>query len=74
MTGGRLDARVPFVFETFGTDRVMFGSDWPVYRQLLEYQDVIDLTERLVSSLTAPQAAAFWRGNAERFYGVRVPG
>lgn len=63
---------VAFLFETFGTDRVMFGSDWPVSRQLLEYHEVVDLTANLVSSLRPPEADAFWRGNAERFYGVRV--
>lgn len=52
----------------------MFGSDWPVSRQLLEYTDVVDLTERLTSSLTRDEADAFWRRNAERFYGVRVTG
>ncbi|MFD3484783.1 amidohydrolase family protein [Streptomyces sp. NPDC058665] len=61
---------VDFLFETFGTDRVMFGSDWPVSRQRLEYPDVVDLTDHLVSGLSPEEAEAFWRGNAERFYGV----
>lgn len=63
-----------FVFETFGAERVMFGSDWPVSRQLLEYQDVVELTDRLISPLAGDDADAFWRRNAERFYGVRVAG
>ncbi len=61
-----------FVFETFGAERVMFGSDWPVSRQLLEYQDVVELTDRLISPLAGDDAGAFWRRNAERFYGVSV--
>lgn len=63
---------VNFLFETFGADRVMFGSDWPVSRQLLEYTDVVALKERLVSSLSDEEAQAFWRTSAEAFYGVRV--
>lgn len=63
---------VDFIFEHFGADRVFFGSDWPVSRQLLDYPEVIALTERLVSALSPEEAQAFWRGNGERFYGVRV--
>ena len=63
---------VNFLFETFGAGIVMFGSDWPVSRQLLEYPDVVALTERLVSPLTPREAEAFWRTSAEAFYGVRV--
>lgn len=61
-----------FVFEIFGADRVMFGSDWPVERQVAEYQDIITLTNRLVSPLAPDDADAVWRRNAERFYGVQV--
>ncbi|GAB3529495.1 amidohydrolase family protein [Arthrobacter monumenti] len=62
-----------FIFEAFGEDRVMFGSDWPVSRQLLEYPDVVDLTERLVTSIGVSSTDAFWRRNAEEFYGVHIP-
>jgi predicted TIM-barrel fold metal-dependent hydrolase len=62
-----------FVFETFGADRVMFGSDWPVCRlAVAEYRDILQLADRLVSPLARDDADAFWRRNAERFYGVRV--
>lgn len=65
-----------FLFETFGADRVMFGSDWPVSSQLLAYTDVVTLTDQLVtgSGLSAPaEFDAFWAHTAERFYGVRAP-
>jgi L-fuconolactonase len=62
-----------FVFETFGTDRVMFGSDWPVCRLAgAQYRDVVELADRLISPLARDDADAFWRRNAERFYGVRL--
>lgn len=59
-----------FVFDSFGEDRVMFGSDWPVSRQLLEYGDVVDLTARVITELGVADTGAFWRNNAERFYAV----
>lgn len=62
-----------FVFDSFGEDRVMFGSDWPVSRQRLEYGDVVGLTERIVASIGVTDTTAFWRGNAERFYDVHTP-
>lgn len=61
-----------FVFETFGVERVMFGSDWPVCRLAAEYQDVVDLADRLIGSFAAAEADAVWRSNAERFYGVAI--
>jgi L-fuconolactonase len=57
-----------FVLETFGPDRVMFGSDWPVCRLAAEYGDVVGLAEHLTASLAPAEAEAVWRGTAERFY------
>ena len=62
-----------FLLEAFGTDRVMFGSDWPVCRQVAEYRDVLGLAEALINELAPDAAEAFWHANAERFYGVSVP-
>lgn len=63
---------VDFVFEQFGTDRVIFGSDWPVSRQIMEYPQVVAHTGDLVSALSPDEALAFWRTNGEQFYGVRL--
>jgi L-fuconolactonase len=62
------------VFEIFGAQRVMFGSDWPVCRLVAEYPQVAGLAEELIESLAPGDADAVWRHNAERFYGVAVPG
>ncbi|OZM77891.1 amidohydrolase [Pseudonocardia sp. MH-G8] len=62
-----------FLFETFGADRVMFGSDWPVSSQLLGYTDVVALTDQLVPELGPAGVDSFWAHTAERFYGVRAP-
>lgn len=73
-TDARFQPYFDFAFEHFGAERVMFGSDWPVSRQLLDYEHVVELNERLTSSLSAGEAEGFWRMNGERFYGVRVAG
>lgn len=61
---------VDFIFETFGPQRAMFGSDWPVCRQVAEYGDVVDLAEQLARELTPEEQRGFWHDNAARFYGV----
>jgi L-fucono-1,5-lactonase len=63
-----------FVFETFGAERVMFGSDWPVCRLVAEYGDVAELADQLIASLLGSGAGAdaVWGRTAERFYGVHV--
>ena len=63
---------VDYVFEQFGTERVIFGSDWPISRQLLQYHEVVELTANLVTSLSPREAEGFWRTNGEHFYGVQI--
>lgn len=63
-----------FLWETFGGERIIFGSDWPVCRLVAEYQEVVQLADRLIASVAPQDADGVWRRNAERFYGVRVAG
>ena len=51
-TDAHLQPHVEFVFEHFGTDRVIFASDWPVRRELLDYPELIRVNVRLTSSLS----------------------
>jgi len=39
---------------------------------VLDYPAVVRNTGSLISSLSPDEAEAFWRINAEHFYGVRV--
>ncbi len=57
-----------WVFEAFGPDRVMFGSDWPVALLRASYHEVVALTEELVAPLSAGEQAAIWGGAAMRAY------
>jgi L-fuconolactonase len=56
------------VFEAFGPDRVMFGSDWPVALLAGTYQQVFELVREYVTPLGAGIEAGFFGGNAVNFY------
>ncbi len=56
------------VFEAFGIDRVMFGSDWPVCLLAGSYAHVVRLVEDYTSAFSASEREAFFGGNAARFF------
>ena len=56
------------VLETFGTNRLMFGSDWPVCLVAASYNEVVDIAKDYFSTLTVNEQEAFFGENAERFY------
>jgi L-fuconolactonase len=58
------------VVTTFGTDRIMFGSDWPVCLLAAQYEEIADMAEDYFSSFTTTEQAAFWSGNAISFYNL----
>jgi L-fuconolactonase len=60
------------VLEAFGTDRLLFGSDWPVCLLAGTYQRVKDLVVDYMRSLPASEQEKVLGGNAERFYGLKV--
>lgn len=58
------------VFEAFGTNRLMYGSDWPVCLVAASYQQVVGLMETYTSKLSTDEQELFWGGNATRFYNL----
>lgn len=54
--------------QTFGTARLMWGSDWPVCEVAASYQQTLDLVQAFIAPLTAAEQAAIMGGNAARFY------
>jgi L-fuconolactonase len=63
---------VDAVLETFGPQRTMFGSDWPVCLQAATYRQVVDAVEQLIAPLTPTERAAVWSGTACRVYSVEA--
>jgi L-fuconolactonase len=58
------------VFEAFGPARVLFGSDWPVCNVAGGYGAVVGLAQEYLAGFSATEQAAFWGGNAARFYSL----
>ena len=61
---------VDHVLECFGSERVMWGSDWPVVTLAASYAAWSSATDALLASLTSSEREAIRGGNARRFYGL----
>jgi L-fuconolactonase len=60
------------VFDAFGVERLMFGSDWPVCMVAGGYNRVIKMVRHYTTHLTDLEKALFWGGNALKFYGIEL--
>jgi len=60
------------VFDAFGPDRLMFGSDWPVCLLAGDYRDVKRLLAEYLSDFPIEQRNKIFGGNAEKFYGLKT--
>jgi len=60
------------VFEAFGPDRLMFGSDWPVCLLAADYREVWGLVDDYVSQFPASDRSMLFGNNAASFYGLAV--
>lgn len=56
------------VFDTFGVDRVMFGSDWPVSLLAGGYSKSLRCLEAYLARLSNADQDKFWGANAVKFY------
>jgi L-fuconolactonase len=56
------------VLETFGTKRIMYGSDWPVCLVAGEYSEVKNLVSEYFGSFSLTEQADFFGNNASLFY------
>jgi L-fuconolactonase len=59
------------VFEAFGPDRLLFGSDWPVILLSGIYVQWKSLLEKYMENFTAEEKEKVFGGNAVEFYGLR---
>lgn len=56
--------------QAFGYERLMFGGDWPVSTQAIDYRRWIALLQRVLAGASAADQDRFWRRNALYFYGL----
>ena len=62
---------VSHVVDCFGSERIMFGSDWPVCLLAAQYKDVLQVAEQTLGDLSQENLAGFWGKNATNFYGLK---
>jgi L-fuconolactonase len=58
------------VFDAFGPERLMLGSDWPVCTVAGTYSDVVNLVFDYIAQLSEDEQAAVLGGTATKFYGL----
>jgi L-fuconolactonase len=59
------------VIDSFGIDRVMFGSDWPVCLVAASYGEMLGIVEDYFSSFSEGEQQQFFGLNAIRFYNLQ---
>jgi L-fuconolactonase len=60
------------VFDAFGAERLMFGSDWPVCFLAATYRQVKQLIEEFVEGSSQSDKEKIFGDNAARFYGLKT--
>jgi len=54
--------------EAFGTDRIMFGSDWPVCLLASSYSKWLETLQNYFNTFSIDEQASFFANNAIKFY------
>ncbi len=63
---------VECIFECFGVDRILFGSDWPVCLLSGSYNEVVAITDFYSRFLSESEKAKIMGENAIRFYSLKM--
>ena len=58
------------VLNAFGTNRIMFGSDWPVCLLAGAYKGTMQVMHNFIEKLSAIEQELFFGGNAVSFYNL----
>lgn len=58
------------VVNAFGTNRIMFGSDWPVCLVAASYTKMMDIVKDYFSSFSGTEQNDFFGNNASAFYNL----
>ena len=67
---GDLEPYTDVIFEEFGEDRVMWGSDWPVLNLASTYPEWLDMARKLCASAAPNAVEKVFGGNATKFYNL----
>jgi L-fuconolactonase len=69
-TADDLKRYIQVAVEAFGFDRIVYGGDWPVSTQAIQYRQWVELLDEFLAGVKDNDKEKFWRGNAARFYRV----
>ncbi|MEH7887823.1 amidohydrolase family protein [Elizabethkingia meningoseptica] len=58
------------IFESFGTSRIMFGSDWPVMLLNTNYSEWLQIVQEYIQKFSINEQQQILGGNAETFYNL----
>ena len=61
---------IEYILRTFGTNRMMWGSDWPVLELAGNYQTWFEECRTMTSNLTTSQQEDLYSNNAVRIYNL----
>jgi L-fuconolactonase len=60
------------IFENFSTDKLMFGSDWPVCNVAANYATIVKTLEDYIAQLPVQEQHKIWHENAKTFYKLEL--
>ncbi len=69
-TFDRLMPYLEAIFDIFGPDRLVFGSDWPVVNLVADYTSWIETLQRALARFSERDQQKIWAETGERFYGL----
>lgn len=69
-TEAQLKPYLDLVFNAFGTERIMFGSDWPVCLVAENYSEVKTIITNFIGGLSKTEQEAVMGKNAIQFYNL----
>ena len=56
--------------ETFGTERSLFATNWPVDSLFSDYDTIVNAYNEITADFTAEERAALFSKNAEALYNI----
>lgn len=69
-TPEQIEPYMQLVLDTFGANRILFGSDWPVCLVAGNYTKTKELVTNFIAKLNLEDQAAIMGGNAMQFYNL----
>ncbi|MEZ0182333.1 amidohydrolase [Flavobacterium oncorhynchi] len=58
------------IFENFSTEKILYGSDWPVLNIASDYKEVVKTLEDYISKFSIEDQNKIWFKNAVSFYNL----